>query len=144
MGNRIEAFEIMSRRQIVIVLRHGHGLQTPMELDGAWYVLMEIADSSPRWDAVIFQVLQWLLDYAPPRLHLAFASRTALPLSFARLRSQGLVSEFDLRFTAEETERFLREQLASIDSATCRCCTSSLRIPANVTGDSGPARNRSR
>ena len=69
-------------------------------------------------DARIFQVLQWLLDYAPPRLHLAFASRTALPLSFARLRSQGLVSEFDLRdlrFTAEETERFLREQLASID-----------------------------
>jgi LuxR family maltose regulon positive regulatory protein len=69
-------------------------------------------------DARIFQVLQWLLDYAPPRLHLAFASRNALPLSFARLRSQGLVSEFDLRdlrFTAEETERFLREQLGSID-----------------------------
>ncbi|SCX66159.1 LuxR C-terminal-related transcriptional regulator [Variovorax sp. EL159] len=69
-------------------------------------------------DARIFQVLQWLLDYAPPKLHLAFASRNALPLSFARLRSQGLVSEFDLRdlrFTAEETEHFLREQLGSID-----------------------------
>ncbi|MDP9917407.1 LuxR family maltose regulon positive regulatory protein [Variovorax boronicumulans] len=69
-------------------------------------------------DARIFQALQWLLDYAPPKLHLAFASRNALPLSFARLRSQGLVSEFDLRdlrFTAEETERFLREQLGSID-----------------------------
>lgn len=70
-------------------------------------------------DARIFQVLQWLLDYAPPKLHLAFASRNALPLSFARLRSQGLVSEFDLRdlrFTAEETGRFLREQLGSIDA----------------------------
>jgi len=51
-GNRIEAFEIMSRRQIELVLQHGHGLQSPMELDSEWYVLMEIADSSPRWDAV--------------------------------------------------------------------------------------------
>lgn len=68
-------------------------------------------------DARIFQALQWLLDYAPPKLHLTFASRNALPLSFTRLRSQGLVSEFDLRdlrFTFEETERFLREQLGSI------------------------------
>lgn len=70
-------------------------------------------------DARIFQALQWLLDYAPPKMHLAFASRNALPLSFARLRSQGLVSEFDLRdlrFTAEETGRFLREQLGGIDA----------------------------
>lgn len=51
-GNRIEAFEIMSRRQIEIVLEHGHGLQSPMGLDAPIYVLMEIADSSPQWDAV--------------------------------------------------------------------------------------------
>lgn len=51
-GNRIEAFEIMSRRQIEMVLQHGHGLQSPMELDSPWFVLMEIADSSPQWDAI--------------------------------------------------------------------------------------------
>lgn len=51
-GNRIEAFEIMSRRQIEIVLQHGHGLQSPMALDHPWFVLLEIADSSPQWDAV--------------------------------------------------------------------------------------------
>lgn len=51
-GNRIETFEIMSRRQIEWVLQHGHGLQSPMELDSPWFVLMEIADSSPQWDAV--------------------------------------------------------------------------------------------
>ncbi|KDB50386.1 FAD linked oxidase domain-containing protein [Sphaerotilus natans subsp. natans DSM 6575] len=51
-GNRIEAFEIMSRRQIELVLQHGHGLQSPMALDSPWYVLMEIADSSSQWDAV--------------------------------------------------------------------------------------------
>lgn len=69
-------------------------------------------------DACIFQALQWLLDYAPPNLHLAFGSRSALPLSLSRLRAQGLLAEFDLRdlrFSAEESERFLREQLGGID-----------------------------
>lgn len=51
-GNRIEAFEIMSRRQLEVVVQYGHGLLSPMELDSSWYVLMEIADSSTQWDAV--------------------------------------------------------------------------------------------
>ncbi|WP_431120985.1 FAD-binding oxidoreductase [Variovorax paradoxus] len=51
-GNRIEAFEIMSRPQVEMVLKHGHGLQSPIEMDSPWFVLMEIADSSPQWDAV--------------------------------------------------------------------------------------------
>ncbi|SDH83662.1 FAD-binding oxidoreductase [Variovorax sp. OV700] len=51
-GNRIEAFEIMSRSQVEMVLKHGHGLQSPIEMDSPWFVLMEIADSSPQWDAV--------------------------------------------------------------------------------------------
>ena len=50
-GNRIEAFEILSREQIDIVLQHGHGLQSPMELEAPFYILMEIADSSPQWNA---------------------------------------------------------------------------------------------
>ncbi|MGT2504861.1 LuxR C-terminal-related transcriptional regulator [Cupriavidus basilensis] len=69
-------------------------------------------------DPRIFQALRWLLDYAPPHLHVALASRNALPLSLARLRNQGLATELDLRdlrFSAEESERFLREQLGSID-----------------------------
>lgn len=51
-GNRIDAFEIMSRRQLQIVLEHGHGLQCPMPLDQPWYVLIEIADSAAGWDPV--------------------------------------------------------------------------------------------
>lgn len=50
-GNRIEAFEILSRGQIDIVLEHGPGLQSPLAPDAPFYVLMEIADSSPQWDA---------------------------------------------------------------------------------------------
>ncbi|MNO41671.1 Serine/threonine-protein kinase PknK [compost metagenome] len=70
-------------------------------------------------DPQIVQALQWLLDYAPARLHLVFGSRMAMPLPMARLRARGQVSEFDLRdlrFSREESERFLREHLGSIDA----------------------------
>ena len=71
-------------------------------------------------NAGVFQAIQWLLDYAPERLHLALSSRSALPLSFERMRSRRLVTELDmrdLRFTPAESERFLREQLGSIDGS---------------------------
>ena len=69
-------------------------------------------------DPHIIQVLHWLLDYAPARLHLVFCSREAPPVVLARFRGRGQVSDFDLRdlrFSADESERFLREQLGSID-----------------------------
>ncbi|WP_250494314.1 LuxR C-terminal-related transcriptional regulator [Caballeronia sp. GAWG1-1] len=68
-------------------------------------------------DARIFEALRWLIDYAPPQLHVVLTSRRPLPLSLARLRAQGLTTEFDqqdLRFSAEESERFLREQSGRI------------------------------
>lgn len=68
-------------------------------------------------NARILEALRWLLDYAPPQLHVVLASRRALPVSLARLRSQGLATELDrrdLRFSADESERFLREQLGYI------------------------------
>ncbi|KJK21346.1 hypothetical protein UB46_27750 [Burkholderiaceae bacterium 16] len=69
-------------------------------------------------DARIYQALQWLLDYAPPHVHLALCSRSALPLSLERLRSQGKLTEIDmrdLRFTADESEQFLCERLGVVD-----------------------------
>ncbi|MET1115375.1 MAG: FAD-binding oxidoreductase [Comamonas sp.] len=51
LGNRIEAFEILSRRQLEIVTQYGHDLQSPMALEAPFYILVEIADSSPQWDA---------------------------------------------------------------------------------------------
>ena len=80
-------------------------------------LVLMIEDLQHVEDPRIFQALQWLLDYAPPHLHLVLGSRSALPLSLARLRAQGAVQEFDLRdlrFSAEESERYLREQLGSI------------------------------
>ena len=83
------------KRELVMMLDDVHYLQNPR----------------------IVEALRWLLDYAPPQLHVVLASRRALPVSLARLRSQGLATELDrhdLRFSAEESERFLREQLGDI------------------------------
>ena len=52
-GNRIEAFEIMSKNQVEIVIKHGHDIRSPMELTSPWYVLIEIADSAKDWDPVL-------------------------------------------------------------------------------------------
>jgi LuxR family maltose regulon positive regulatory protein len=65
-------------------------------------------------DPDIFKLLGWLLDYAPPNLHLVLGTRSALPatLPLARLRTQGQLTEYDLRdlrFSAEESERYLRQ-----------------------------------
>lgn len=65
-------------------------------------------------DMGIREALQFLLDYAPDNLHLALASRSAIPLSLARLRDQGLTLELDLRdlrFSSAESEEFLKAQL---------------------------------
>ena len=68
-------------------------------------------------------MLQWLFDYAPPHLHIVLCSRAALPLSLARLDSQGLVATLDLRdlrFSPEESEAYLRDQLGEISPRDAR------------------------
>ena len=65
-------------------------------------------------DPDIFKLLGWLLDYAPPNLHLVLGTRSTLPatLPLARLRTQGQLTEYDLqdlRFTVEESGRYLRQ-----------------------------------
>lgn len=70
-------------------------------------------------DVGIHQALQWLIDYAPANLHLALVSRSSMPLSLARLRSQELVLELnlrDLRFTPAESAQFLKAQLGEISA----------------------------
>jgi LuxR family transcriptional regulator, maltose regulon positive regulatory protein len=92
---------VSHRRELVIALDEVHHL------------------SDPR----ILEALQWLLDYAPPNLHLAFASRGPIPLSMDRLRAQEQTLELglaDLRFSPEEAESFLRAQLGEVDTASAR------------------------
>ncbi|MGH6627236.1 MAG: LuxR C-terminal-related transcriptional regulator, partial [Burkholderiaceae bacterium] len=89
------------RREIAVVLDDLHHLTQP-RIGGA---------------------LQWLLNYAPPNLHLVLASRTPVPLSLERLRAQGQVLELDrsqLRFSPAESEQFLKLQLEGIDARSAR------------------------
>lgn len=58
-------------------------------------------------DARAHEFVQMLLDFEPPKFHLALASRSAPPLSLARLRDKGALLELDyrdLRFSFSETE----------------------------------------
>ncbi|CAB3795658.1 HTH-type transcriptional regulator MalT [Paraburkholderia caffeinitolerans] len=69
------------------------------------------------------KALQWLLDYAPPNLHLVLVSRGTFPVSVGRLRDQDLVLELnmrDLRFTFEESAQYLRAQLGEVSERDAR------------------------
>ncbi|MCW0235034.1 MAG: FAD-binding oxidoreductase [Ferrovibrio sp.] len=48
-GNRIEAFEVMSMSQLKVVLKHRSDFSSPMPVEAPWYVLIEIADSAEGW-----------------------------------------------------------------------------------------------
>ena len=73
-------------------------------------------------NAAIHDLLQELVSYPPPALHLVVASRLDPPLPLARLRTQGHVVELrapDLRLTLEEAALFLREVMGlSVDDQT--------------------------
>ena len=62
----------------------------------------------------VHQTLAFLLENQPARLHLVFAGRADPPLPLSRLRAQRKLTELrteDLRFTAEETARFLNDTM---------------------------------
>lgn len=62
----------------------------------------------------VHPALAFLLDNLPPQVHMVIASRRGLPLSLARLRARGAVTELsgiDLRFTAAESAQFLRQTM---------------------------------
>ena len=59
--------------------------------------------------AYIHDCIQFLLDYAPPELHLVLVTRQDPPLGLSRMRVAGELTEIraqDLRFKGEEIEQF--------------------------------------
>jgi ATP/maltotriose-dependent transcriptional regulator MalT len=59
----------------------------------------------------IHRLLISLVEHLPPQMHLIIATRADPPLPLARLRARGQLTEVrvaDLRFTREETQRFLQ------------------------------------
>ena len=63
---------------------------------------------------IVHQLLDYLLENAPPALHLIISTRTDPPLALARLRARGLLSELranDLRFNDDEVATLLRREV---------------------------------
>jgi len=60
----------------------------------------------------IHSAISFLLEHLPEKMHIAIGSRSDPPLHLARLRARGKLLEMrasDLRFSADETVRFLNE-----------------------------------
>jgi LuxR family maltose regulon positive regulatory protein len=77
----------------------------------------------------VHEAVSFLIEHAPPQMRWVIASRTEPPLSLARLRASGQLTELrdpDLRFTPEETATFLKQtgivlndaQLAALQNRT--------------------------
>jgi len=65
-------------------------------------------------DQTIHEALDFLIARMPAHLHLIIASRNQPPLTLSRLRGQAQLLELnsaDLRFTAVEVEKFLKETM---------------------------------
>ena len=63
---------------------------------------------------VIYEMLDYLLEQAPPQLHLAVSSRLTPPLQLNRLRARRQMAELDmsaLSFRADESRLFLNDLL---------------------------------
>ena len=75
---------------VVLILDDYHAIATPVIHDG----------------------IGFLLNHSPPQMHLMIVSRADPPLSLARLRSHGELTELrasDLRFTPDEAAAFLNQ-----------------------------------
>ena len=104
-----------AERLVIALVRRiaEHGREFVLVLDD----LQQLHDPAP------LQTLQWLLDYAPPNLHLMFGTRGAARLQLDDLRAQGQLLEIELRelrFSLAETERFLALQLGDVDARSAK------------------------
>lgn len=82
------------------------------EFPGEFIIIME--DYQTITDLLIHQAVDFLLDHKPPQMHVAIATRVDPPLSLAKLRARGELSELrqaDLRFTTEEAQVFINRWL---------------------------------
>lgn len=90
-----------------------------IQLDGKLRVILD--DYHLIRNPAIHTAVAFLLEYAPPQLHLVIASRSDPPLSLSRWRVRGELNEIrasDLRFTAGETTQFLQQALGYLPPDT--------------------------
>src|SRR5690606_5415073 len=62
----------------------------------------------------VHEVMMYLIDHLPARMHMVITSREDPPFPLARLRARGQLAEIradDLRFTPDETAQFLGQMV---------------------------------
>jgi LuxR family maltose regulon positive regulatory protein len=79
-------------------------------------LLLVLDDYQVITSRAVHESLGFLLEHRPPALHLALTSRSDPPLTLARLRARGQLTELraaDLRFTPAEAAALLRQVAAA-------------------------------
>ena len=87
-------------------------------------------------DATIHAALTFFIEYLPPQVHLAIATRTDPPLPLAKLRVRSQLTELrpaDLRFTDEEATAFLAQSLNAHKIAGRDAAKSNRRLDCRLT-----------
>ena len=84
------------------------------ELAGRGDISLVLDDFHVLSTGVARESLAWLIEHAPPTLHIVIASRTEPGLPLARLRAHGELDELragDLDFTSDEADVLLNDRL---------------------------------
>jgi LuxR family maltose regulon positive regulatory protein len=92
------------------------GLINELTENAAWLCVV-LDDYHLVTSIAIHNAVAFLLDHAPPGLHLVLATRADPALPLALLRGRGALTELsvdDLRFTSRETAAFLSEKTGLI------------------------------
>ena len=87
------------------------------QLDGIWILVLE--DYHYVTNPAVHQLVDFLLENAPPGLRLVISTRVDPPLALARLRARGLLAELRspaLRFRDEETTIWLEQNLPDLST----------------------------
>ncbi len=96
------------------LIARGPGMGSETGAAGGPAIVLVLEDYHAITTPAIHQSLTFLLDHLPPTLHLVITTRADPPLSLARLRAHGQLSEIradDLRFSVDETMFFLNDRM---------------------------------
>lgn len=90
------------------------GTETPM--------VVVLDDYHLITNPAVHETLEYFIDHQPPQLHLVITTREDPPLSLARMRARGQMTEVrarDLRFTQEEACQFFNQSMhLNLDTVT--------------------------
>jgi FAD/FMN-containing dehydrogenase len=125
-GERISAFELISRNSLELVLAHIPGTRDPMTAPHPWYVLVELGDSQPG-DALRHE-LEHALEAALENtsvIDAAIAENSTQAQAFWRIRESipeaarlnpGMLYRHDITVATGQIPAFIKEARAALEA----------------------------